>query len=198
MRIAISTVWLLAVLACGLFLISLDNSAGPQAMAGMEFPKVQEVQLDSHRCTLLLFAHPKCPCTRATIGELNRLLTRCTTNVAVHVFFLRPSTETEDWSQTDLWRSAGSIPGVQVHLDTDGAIAATFGASTSGDAVLYSSHGKLLFHGGITAGRGHEGDNPGASAIVAFATGTTATFNQTPAYGCQLQKQCNVAQETTQ
>ncbi len=195
----ISTLWLLAVAACGLWLIGYENTAGPQTRAHDTFPNLKEVQIDAHRCTLLLFAHPKCPCTRASINELNRLLAHCSPNVSAHVFFLQPKSVEADWIKTDLWRTAASIPGVQTHVDPDGVIATQFGANTSGYVVLYSSQGKLLFHGGITSGRGHEGDNPGSSALIALATGATATCHNTPVYGCLLQKECQApTQETAQ
>jgi hypothetical protein len=197
-RSAICVFWLLAVAASGFFLISYENAAGPQVLTAADFPKNSGVKLDRYRMTLLLFAHPKCPCTRATINELNKLLSHSDGKVAAHVYFLKPSSETDDWTKTDLWRNAASIPGVQVHVDTDSVIAKHFGASTSGDVVLFDPQGKLLFHGGITAGRGHEGDNPGASALIALATGVTTTCNHTPVYGCLLQRECNNTTETTQ
>jgi len=199
MRSVICTAWIIAVVACGLFLISYENTAGPQARAQTSFPKVNGIQLDPHRFTLILFAHPKCPCTRATVNELNRVLSHTANKVSAHVCFLKPAGVAEDWTQTALWKSAADIPGVKVHEDLDSAIAKQFGASTSGDVVLYSPDGKLLFHGGITAGRGHEGDNAGASALVALVNGENAKSNRTPVYGCLLEKQCNEThQETTQ
>lgn len=197
--VTVSCIWLLAVGASGLYLIKYENTAGPQSRTQEAFPKLKDVQLDPHRCTLLLFAHPKCPCTRASINQLNRVLAHCSSNVVTHVFFLKPGTVDSDWVQTDLWRNAASIPGVQTHVDPDGAIAAQFGADTSGYVVLYSPQGKLLFHGGITSGRGHEGDNVGASALIALANGTTVTCNNTPVYGCLLKKECQAPpEETTQ
>jgi hypothetical protein len=191
-RLAVSGLWLLAVAASGLLLIAYENTAGPQSRVHDTFPTLAAIQLDTHRNTLLMFAHPKCPCTRASINELNRLLAHCSTNVDAHVFFLQPKSVEADWVKTDLWRSAANIAGVQTHVDPDGAIAARFGASTSGYVVLYNAQGKLLFHGGITSGRGHEGDNPGSSALLALATGTGANVacNKTPVYGCLLQKDC--------
>lgn len=51
--------------------------------------------------------------------------------------------------------------------DRDGAELSRFGFRTSGDTRLYAPDGALVFHGGITASRGHEGDNPGQSAVLA-------------------------------
>ena len=42
------------------------------------------------------------------------------------------------------------IPGVTTIVDRDGTQASLFGAETSGQVVLYDSHGELKFRGGIT------------------------------------------------
>jgi hypothetical protein len=77
---------------------------------------------------------------------------------------------TSNWAKTSLWRSAAAIPGVSETVD-DGREARLFGAATSGQTMVYDRNGRLLFSGGITAARGHLGDNPGASAITALLEG---------------------------
>ena len=102
-----------------------------------------------------------------------------------HVLFLQPAGQRPDWVETDLWRSAEAIPGVKVHADWNGAEARRFHAGTSGQTVLYDA-GRLLFAGGITAGRGHSGDNPGRDAVMALLAAPTGTGARTPVYGCGL------------
>jgi hypothetical protein len=67
-----------------------------------------------------------------------------------------------------------------------GETARAFGAKTSGFTALYAPDGRLLFHGGITASRGHEGDSAGAAAIVDFVVLGTASVRNTAVYGCGL------------
>src|ERR1041384_5717141 len=164
-RIALCVVWLVAVGAGLGWMMNYQNAAGRTGETPQLWPLNAAIALEHDRATLLFFAHPKCPCTRASLGELNRLLARCPGQVAAHVLFLKPSQMGDDWTQTDLWRSARAIPGVTVHEDRDGWQARRFGAETSSYVVLYDSRGVLLFKGGITAGRGHAGDNAGADAI---------------------------------
>src|SRR5687768_1828200 len=38
------------------------------------WPKNSRVSLADSRCTLLFFIHPRCPCTRASVTELEKLL----------------------------------------------------------------------------------------------------------------------------
>jgi len=99
---------------------------------------------------------------------------------------VKPAGLPEDWEQTDLWRRAAVIPGVDLTRDDDGAEARRFGAATSGQTVVYDGDGHLLFSGGITAARGHEGDNAGRSAIVSLLASRGAEPTSTPVFGCSL------------
>ena len=118
-------------------------------------------------------------------------MTRAQGLVNANVLFVKPRGLSEDWGKTDLWISATSIPGVNVTTDEDGVEATLFRSLTSGQAMLYDTHGQLVFSGGITAARGHAGDNDGRSAILARITNGAATTNQTPVFGCPLFKPDN-------
>jgi len=102
------------------------------------------------------------------------------------VVFLQPSGVNDDWVQTDLWHRAIGIPGVSVRSDHDGVEARRFGVATSGEALLYDRAGRLIFAGGITAARGHSGDNEGRAALVDLLTDHSATHAGTPVFGCPL------------
>jgi hypothetical protein len=70
--------------------------------------------------------------------------------------------------------------------DIDGREARHFQAFTSGQTLLYSSEGELLFSGGITIARGHEGDNSGRLAIESLLANSAAEVRQTPVFGCPI------------
>lgn len=140
---------------------------------------------DPNRANLVLLAHPRCPCTRASIAELERIMSRCSGRVTAHVAFFRPKSEPESWAKTDLWRTAAGIPGVKVATDEDGAESARFGAATSGQVLLFDQSGLRVFAGGITPARGHEGDNAGLDAIVSRLSGGEG-LRQTAVFGCPL------------
>jgi hypothetical protein len=139
------------------------------------------------RARLLMFVHPKCPCSKASVGELAEIATRESGKVAVDVVFVKPSGANEDWSKTALREQAAAIPGARL-IDDDGTLARRLGAETSGYVVLYDADGKLLFSGGITRSRGHEGDNSGRQAICALLNGSSDGFTgaKTPVFGCPL------------
>jgi hypothetical protein len=136
--------------------------------------------------TLLVFAHPHCPCSRATIGELARLMTQAQGRVTAQVLFLRPSGVGEDWARSDLWRDAERIPGVAVRSDDGGVEAERFGAATSGQAMLFDGDGRLRFSGGITSARGHSGDNDGRTALTEILLDDAPDQPGTPVFGCPL------------
>jgi hypothetical protein len=138
------------------------------------------------RATVVMLAHPHCPCTRASIAELAVLMSRLGDRASAHVLFLLPDGAAADWEKTDLWRSAAAIPGVTVHSDVAGAEAKRFEASTSGQTVVYDGAGHLLFRGGITGARGHEGDNAGLERVVSLVTVGKADATDSSVFGCPL------------
>src|SRR5437773_2149652 len=127
--------------------------------AASHWPAATQICRDPSRPTLLLFLHPRCPCSRATLAEMERLIASCGDQFALQIVFVRPPGAGEAWEKTDLYRAAEKVSGATVRCDIDGMEAALFGATTSGEALLYAADGQLLFRGGLTPSRGHEGDN---------------------------------------
>lgn len=136
--------------------------------------------------TLIMLAHPHCPCTRASVSELANVMARVQGKVRAYVLFLKPHDSDHSWDDTDLRRSAAAIPGVAVLSDIDGVEAKRFGAETSGHTMLFNPSGRLLFSGGITESRGHAGGNAGESAIVSLVNTHTADRATTFVFGCSL------------
>ena len=85
-----------------------------------------------------------------------------------------------------LWSSAARIPGVHVLRDDGAREAERFGIATSGTVALYDARGKLLFHGGITPARGHEGDSFGRERVISLLATGKADRADAPVFGCAL------------
>ena len=134
---------------------------------------------------LILLAHPRCPCTWATLAELAVLLEINRNAIAAEVHFIRPKGKPVGWEQTSLWRTAEAIPGVRVYCDAEGVLARRLGVETSGAVVLYDPEGQVLFSGGITRARGQDGESASRRAILTLVSGKTATRNA-PVFGCPL------------
>jgi hypothetical protein len=151
------------------------------------WPASSRIERNPRGATVVLFAHPKCPCTRATLTELSLAMSRVQGGHArVYVLFLKPSGTPENWAATDTWRSASQIPSTTVLLDRDGTESERFGSRTSGETLIYDSTGALLFAGGITFARGHEGDNAGEDALVSILRTGRSSTKLTNVYGCGL------------
>jgi len=182
--------WIGAV-AAGLARVEIHaQTPGPAGAAPARWPEASRFAIEPCRPRLLVFAHPQCPCTRASLNELARLLARAgdASRVATTVAFFRPDDAPADWLATDTVADAGAIPGVTVATDERGVEAARFGAKTSGHAVLYSADGRLLYAGGLTPARGHEGDSFGSEALAALlVSGSSSPSPATaPVFGCEI------------
>lgn len=181
--------WAAAVVYGTVSLWRYEAAAGAPANPPNHWPAETRAIRRSGLPSLVLLIHPHCPCTRATIGELAKLMTDCSGKLTATVLVLHPAGMPAGWEKTGLWSSAAAIPGVTVLSDDDGAESRRFAAATSGQALLYSPDGRLLFSGGITESRGHSGDNAGRSAITSIVLGGGAHLAapaRTPVYGCPL------------
>lgn len=182
--VAVLTVWAAVMVVTFGGITSYAATAAP-VQAGPERWPDDAGSLDADRLTLVMWVHPRCPCTRASARELAELMARVSDRVRAIVLVATPADAPEGWARTGLVAELASIPGVEVVAD-HGQAQRRFGATTSGEVRLYAPSGVQLFAGGITAGRGHEGDNPGRAAIEIFALGAVAPIVLTPTYGCGL------------
>ena len=191
-------VWAVAI-AAGLWILwGYENTPGVAAEPPRQWPAESGIQRASGQATLVMLAHPHCPCTRAGIGELAAIMAHSQGRLTAYVLFLKPAGFADDWERTDLWKSAASIPGVKAIVDKDGTEASRFRAVTSGQTILYDADGRLLFNGGITGSRGHAGDNPGESAIVSLVNAGVSERTETFVFGCPLfdpNSECRVSKD---
>lgn len=175
-------------------LASYSNAAGPAAEhAPALWPEESALGRISGRATLLMFAHPGCPCTRASLSELAALLRengesgedgkRGEVVQAIVVFRHVSGRASEALSK--LKDQAAAIPGVVIHLDEQGVESERFDARTSGQTLLYDRKGALLFQGGLTVARGHEGLSPGRLQLAALLRGFDSP-STSKVYGCSL------------
>jgi hypothetical protein len=177
----------IAVVAFGLgFLLRYESTPGLVGVVGANWPATSSIRRSGPNPTLVMLAHPRCPCTRASIGELAQIVADTQGKLNAYVLFSKPKGAGADWDDTELRRSAAAIPGLTVVTDPDGSEARRFGAETSGHALLFDPNGALLFSGGITASRGHAGRNAGESAIIAAVNGERNARARTPVFGCSL------------
>lgn len=186
--VAAIAVWL-ALLGVGFgALWKYATTPGANANPPQEWPSDANLHRRPGHAILLTFLHPECECSRATLGELAILMAHEQGVLDAVALFTVPGGVADRWANSDLVTMARATPGVRVIEEHDAHFVRRFGAHTSGQTLLYGTTGRLLFKGGITALRGHSGDNAGRTAIAYLL------HNRTPAaipvvtrvFGCSL------------
>lgn len=167
-------------------LVRQGTIPGPVTQTDALWPGANLLSRPQRVYTLVMTVHPECPCTRATMNELEVLMTRCQGRLNAIVVFYEPAGLAEDGLAGELWHSAAAINGVRCIDDRNGDLITRFGGRTSGQVFLYDTAGALRFNGGITSERGHAGDSDGLNAIIAIVGGSNAAPNHSPVFGCLL------------
>ncbi len=166
-----------------------ETTPGRTGTSLSKWPIESLIRPSDRQCTLVMFIHDCCPCTRASLAELAKIMARSPVELHVYVVALEPGADQVSRCRTNLLKSAAMIPGVTVVVDPNGDEARRFGALTSAHTFLYDENGNLLFDGGITAGRGHSGDNRGQTAVLTLITdhqNPTFLNSRTSVFGCPL------------
>jgi hypothetical protein len=178
-------VWLGLIAVGYAWLLRYGFAPGKIASAPEIIPPSLAPSNSAGHAQIFLALHPRCPCSGATVKELAKILSRIPGTINTTVLVYQPASEGESWLQSSLldecvnWR---------VLSDPDGKLAASLGSLTSGDVVLYDANGKLRYHGGITASRGHEGDNAGERAVLRILSGSCGSYQSMPVFGCPIQQ----------
>ena len=181
--------WLSTAVGGVIYLTRYENTPAERNISyPLIFPPESRIERAAGQPTLVFFAHPKCPCTRTSLRELARLMTDAGGKLQAVVVFIKPTGEGEEWTETDLRANAEAIPNVQVLIDEGELETKIFNAETSGLTLLYDRDGNLRFNGGITASRGHEGNNAGRQSIFEILTKETDKTAETSVFGCPLFK----------
>lgn len=186
MTLLAATLWL-ASIASGLgWMWNYASTPGVTGPPPANWPADSLVERARGRPCLLVFMHPRCPCSRATVRELAGVVAGMAGKVSTQVLFYHPSGTDVAWARTSLWDAAAAIPGVCVAGDEGGAEAARFHATVSGQAMLFDADGGCRFSGGMTPSRGHEGGNVGSASLRALLRDEPPPAAAAPVFGCGL------------
>jgi len=195
-------VWLGALVYGAGMLHHYSATPGTVVSRLRQWPSESRLSLAPDRPTLVLFLHPRCPCSWATLDELERFWTRYHTAARMYVVFVRGLEHKREWvEEGPLWEKVNHLEGVVCLEDADGVEGGLYQAAVSGECFLFAPDGALLFHGGITPARGHVGDNRGIRAVRQFIRqwhtgGRRMAQVETPVFGCSIRSLCSsVAKE---
>jgi hypothetical protein len=176
--------WAAVLLWISALNLNYEFTPSPGTAAPQQWPRESHLARGGGP-TLLVFLHPCCPCSRATLSELERVLQYLPASGRAYCL-VSPIGVDKDFPHTSLVESARKMPRLEVVIDEQCAESSRFGAQVSGGVVLYDGAGELRFTGGVTPGRGHLGDNLGTPALVALLSGQRTTTTTTPVFGCPL------------
>jgi hypothetical protein len=177
--------WSAAVLAGIQRMWSYESTPGRHSFVPANWPGSSLMTIDRERATLVMFVHPLCVCTRASLIELREALDAMTGVPAVWIVVMNAHGVVPDW-EAKIADIAHRIPEATIVTDVDGRAADAFGAATSGHVVVYDREGRLAFSGGITGARGHVGDNEGRRDLIAALHEGSEHAREHPIFGCGL------------
>jgi len=182
-KATIIALWILAILTGFAILIDHDLRAGPAAAAVRRWPASSSLVRSGSGPTIVMFIHPHCPCTAASLAQLESIASDKAFKSAITYLVVADVAENESGENLD---RARHIPGASVQFDAQDSEVRRFGSRTSGELLIFDENGRLTFEGGITAARGHQGDNLAASAALAALRGANPNYVQMPVFGCAL------------
>lgn len=183
--LAAGVLWILATAAGTGVLWDYAHQPGASSSAPRSWPSAAAGKALGG-AKLLVFLHPECPCSRATVEELGRIVARRAGPFSLCVYVYESTSFERAASDGPLWKAASRISGVQMVADKEGEMARAFAVRTSGASLLYDASGRLLFQGGVTGARGHEGENSYEDALLACLRQAPSVCVTTPTYGCSI------------
>ncbi len=178
-------VWVIVVLLGFLWVDNYSNTGSLPVDLFTEIPALSAFRKDLGKPLLLVFIHPMCSCSRATLTELDRLAASLQ-DVKTYVVFTQPAGRSPAWVKNDLWDKATKMKGITPIIDGGGNEASIFKATTSGHTILFNSKGSQVYAGGLTAARGHVGEAVGQSIIKQWVSKRLDNPLFSKVFGCNI------------
>ena len=186
---AAGLLWVAAAAGGTAYIFLYESRPAAVTQVAQAWPDAVGLARNDHGFSLVIAVHPKCSCTRASVAELNKLMLGWDGQVRAIALVTKPFEVADLWSETDVSARLREIPHVNVVRDPGGAKSAAFGARSSGQTLLYDADGALVFAGGITAFRGHEGPSLGGETLKQIVAGQVAPDRHTKVFGCSLENE---------
>lgn len=145
---------------------------------------LETLNLNPDQLSVLVFIHPECPCTPASLRTLSRLVDECTADFDLQILVASYG-DTNSLQSTNA-RLAEAIPKATVQPDPNGTIAQSLDAHVSGTICVVAPNNNLLYLGGLTNSRGCETIGPHFQIIKQVIQNRWSAAVTTSVYGCDL------------
>lgn len=195
-------VWLVVVTGATIVQFRYETTPAQVLAAPERWPVLPELKLEPGHAVVLMALHPRCPCSAASIEQLQECVRSMDNRIDLIILESMPAGAKPEWTDSALCRQIKALSRAKLIIDTDGTLASAFGLTTSGQVVAYDSAGELRFNGGLTAARGVEGNNPSSEtfrellaqmllndssvAVSGSETGIHIRPLLPPVFGCKL------------
>ena len=134
---------------------------------------------------LVMFLHPRCGCSLASLKELKQLVDRSPADLKVTLVIMKYE-QVPDADEKDFQEGLKGIRGARILRDPAGNMAKNLGAMTSGITYLVANDRKIIFQGGLTPSRGHEGETIGQAFILDWLRTRREATVLEKVFGCGL------------
>ncbi len=178
--------WLTLVLTAWVALGVYDHIPGETGAVPETFTERISRTTDHQKPLLLVFLHPRCPCSRNTLMEFEKLLARHPGTFELRFYFVHPADTAADWYLGENWDRARAIPLAHVEVDSNGKLAKSLGVRTSGHVLGYAPDGRLLFSGGLSEARSGHHAGEGGRMLENAMMETDHPPVRTSVFGCRL------------
>ena len=178
--------WIVLIIGGTLAITAYSNTPGVRPETVACWPETSTLTRSEDSPTVVLFLHPKCPCSVSTLREMERALSGNSDQVEVQIGLFCPPNEPDEWTKTSLSKFAEHLKPGSTFIDRSAVEARRFGVLTSGHVLVFSASGKILFSGGVTAAKGHDGENRGGLALRSLCRGDDLPLIEQPVFGCPI------------
>ena len=111
MLVSTTLVWACLILLGARTVMKYENAAATPGEPSSRWPVDSRLPHPAGTFVLIMAAHPDCPCTRASVTQLEQLMARLRGKLAAFVLFSKPEASEQDVRAAELWIKAAKIPG---------------------------------------------------------------------------------------
>lgn len=149
----IISIWVGSIIWSTKAMLIFQFTPGKMGKVFNDFPQKSKLVLDQTLPTLILFLHPKCTCSKASVEEIKIIKSSIKKE-----FKLIAVVQTASLKLTDelekLKEELSTLPHSTIVNDSYSFETNLFSVKTSGQIYIYSSFGELIYTGGSTSSRG--------------------------------------------